>query len=49
MAKLVVFIPPPVEPGEAPMIIRKTEIRIPMLVKLTWLTGSNPAVLVVTD
>ncbi len=45
----MVFIPPPVEPGEAPMNIKTMEMKMDAELKLLVSMVLNPAVLVVTD
>jgi len=49
MAKLVVLMPPPVEPGDAPMNMRRRRRRRDGFVRLPISTVLNPAVLGVTD
>lgn len=48
MAKVLVFIPPPVEAGEAPIHISDIKIRTVGMLKIAVSTVLNPAVLVVT-
>ncbi len=48
-AALVVFTPPPVDPGEAPINMRMMRIRIVSLAKSPISTVLNPAVRGVTD
>ncbi len=47
--KLVVLMPPPVEPGEAPMNMRTINRRIDALVSWPMSTVLKPQVLAVTD
>ena len=49
MANVLVFIPPPVDPGDAPTHIKKMTVRIVGKVSTALSTELNPAVLVVTD
>jgi hypothetical protein len=47
--KVVVFNPPPVEPGDAPTNIRNIELNIEESLKAALSMVLKPAVLVVTD
>lgn len=49
VARLVVFIPPPHEPGEAPMNMRIMRMKHVALLRLTMGMVLNPAVRLVID
>ncbi len=49
MARLVVLIPPPHEPGEAPMNMRMVRMKRVALLRLIMGMVWNPAVRLVTD
>jgi hypothetical protein len=49
IAKVLVLMPPPVEPGEAPINIRIISKKAEKLVKLAMFKVLNPAVLAVID
>ena len=47
--KVVIFTPPPVEPGAAPMNISMVEMPLLMGLRVAWSMELNPAVRQVTD